>query len=181
MTTKQGLEEMRAQVAQVAQAARQTVLDLTTTWIEAAAQAAGELRALVTVAGERVAAEQQAFAADLRMQRQAGECERFGQQMGAYAEVLQTLAARRQQLQEARLIADPVRRVLLDIELRGVAARQAAVMVAAGASPEEAQAATALPPREALPAPKVEGPRSDEPNGTAQPNSKGRKRAAAKE
>jgi hypothetical protein len=116
----QGREEMRAQVAQPA---RQTVLDLTATWIEAAAQTARELRALVAVAGERLASEQQAFAADLQMQRQANECGRFSKQMGAYAEVLQTLAARRQQLLEARLIANPVQRVLLEIELRGVAAR----------------------------------------------------------
>jgi hypothetical protein len=51
-------------------------------------------------------------------------------------------------------------------------------MVAAGASVEEAQAATALPPREALPAPVMEQPVKVDAAAPASPKANGKRRQA---
>jgi hypothetical protein len=184
--TKKRLEQMQAEMSQAGQRA---VLDLAGAFTEAVRTTADQLRAVVEAASERLAAEQEDFAEDLRQegqtQREAVECGRLSKQVAAYGDVLRDLAERRRQLAEAKATADPVQRVLADIELRELATKQVRLLVAAGASQAEAEAATATPPvkeaKEALPAPKTE-----EPNGTAvaTPNGKGKaskKATAAKE
>jgi hypothetical protein len=181
-TTKKRLEQMHGEMVE---AGRQAVIDLAGAFTEAVRTTAEQLHAVAAVASERLAAEQEEFAEDLQRElqtrRQAGECGHFGRQVAAYGDVLRDLAERRRQLGEAKATADPVQRVLVDIELRGLAARQARLMLAAGASQAEAEAATALPPREALAAPVAERPQGQESDRPVKVNGNGRKKAATKE
>jgi hypothetical protein len=169
MTTTKNLDAMRSEVAQ---AARQTVLAMAGAWVESACAVTQELRALLGAAREE--AEQTLELGRQRLQSE-GEQTRFGRQMALYGDLLRALAERRHQLLELQAKADPVARLLLGIELRGVVARQARLMIAAGATPEEAEAATALPAvketavkeKDALPAPKAEQANGEPGNGTA--------------